>query len=239
MCPARRHARTIDVGVYRHRVCPAKRRRRETGRPFASIKIDHRCQYHQLSTATAYNGSLPVELAARRAQYGASQRQREWYGNQKQSWPRWKPLERKRRRGRWSRHHDVDHGYLFTSQIGNVHETGRTTIGRSRLPPSSDFCCYCCWHRRIIFTASSLQLSLRCQLTVPVLITPPTMYVCLFTCLFVNSKSYWRIWIKFCGMIDLRLRIKRLDFGTDQYPDLDTWSIFPFFCHWETGRFRH
>ena len=36
------------------------------------------------------------------------------------------------------------------------------------------------------------------------------------------SESYWRIWTKFCGMIDLQ----PLDFRTDPDPDLDSVSFF-------------
>jgi len=41
---------------------------------------------------------------------------------------------------------------------------------------------------------------------------------------------------KFCGMID-RSRANRLEMGTD--PNQDPGSVFPFFHHWEIGRFRH
>jgi len=43
--------------------------------------------------------------------------------------------------------------------------------------------------------------------------------LCLYVCQFVSeqdiSTSYWRIWIKFCGMKNLPPRTNRLDFGND------------------------
>jgi len=71
----------------------------------------------------------------------------------------------------------------------------------------------------------------------------PCLWVSMTVCVCLQdiSKSYWRIWTKFCGVIGLRQRSNRLNFGTDLLPDLDAgWIFFHFFnMEIEIGRFKH
>jgi len=54
--------------------------------------------------------------------------------------------------------------------------------------------------------------------------------------LFQHVKCCERIFMKYLGVISLRIRSIRLNFGND--PDLDPGSIFPLFHHWEIGQGR-
>ena len=55
------------------------------------------------------------------------------------------------------------------------------------------------------------------------------MFVCLSVCRQDISESYWRIWTKFCGVIDVWSRTDRWDLATDPLilirPDLGRFSI--------------
>jgi len=53
-------------------------------------------------------------------------------------------------------------------------------------------------------------------------------FVCLLYCHQDTWKSYWQLWTKFCGMMYLRLRTNRLEFGTGPDSSLDTGSGFLF-----------
>jgi len=60
----------------------------------------------------------------------------------------------------------------------------------------------------IFITACNLITS-----TNPCLCVCQSVCRCVFVCHHDNSKSYWWIWTKFCGMIDIQWRINLVDFG--------------------------